>query len=150
MVQINVTTAKTPWHVWLVGALGVLWNGYGAYDYSMSQTQGETYLRAAGMNDAQIAYFQALPTWMTGVWAIGVWAGVLGAILLLARSRFALHAFLASLAGLVVSLVHTYGLAGAASRAAGAQTPLLSAVLLAGCLFFIWYTAKVTKQGVLR
>ena len=33
---------KTPWHLWLVGVVSLLWNGFGGYDFIMSTTQGET------------------------------------------------------------------------------------------------------------
>jgi hypothetical protein len=141
---------KAHWGLRIVGVLGVLWNGYGAYDYTMSYTKGDPHLAAAGMSPAQIAYFHGLPAWVTGVWAIGVWGGVIGGVLLLARSKYALHAFVASLAGLLASLVHTYLLDSAGSKAAGMQMPGFSAMLVAGCLFFVWYAARVTKQGLLR
>ena len=29
---------RTPWHVWLVGVLSLLWNAYGGYDFIMTNT----------------------------------------------------------------------------------------------------------------
>ena len=121
--------ATRPWHLWLVGIVAVLWNAYGAYDYVMTNTQGEAYLRSAGMTDAQITYFNAMPDWMTAVWAIGVWGGVLGSLLLLLRSKWSLHVFLASLAAVVVSVIYTFGLSeGAEAYGMGAarSTPWTS------------------------
>jgi hypothetical protein len=40
-----------------------------------------------------------MPAWMTGVWAIGVWGALAGSVLLLLRSKWAVHVFAASLAG---------------------------------------------------
>ena len=142
--------AKTPAHVPIVGVLSLLWNSYGAYDYAMTQLKGDAYMQAAGMNAVQIAYVHTLPVWNTAAWAMGVWAGVLGSILLLARSRFAVWAFAASLAGLVASLIHTYVVDQAASRAAGAQAPGFSAMLLAVCIGLLFYAARVTRAGHLR
>lgn len=141
---------KTPWHLWTVGALGLLWNAYGGYDYVMSNTQGEAYLRGAGMTDAQIAYFSAMPSWMTAVWAIGVWGAILGAILLLLRSKWALHVFIASCAAFVLSLVYQYGMSNGGEVMGGQATLIMQAVILAGCLFFIWYAWFATKRGLLR
>ena len=31
---MNSMTVKTPWHLWVVGVLALLWNGFGAYDLS--------------------------------------------------------------------------------------------------------------------
>ena len=84
---MHVGGRRTPWHLWLVGALGLLWNAYGGFDYFMSKTRGDAYLQSVGMTPEQIAHLNAMPPWMTAVWAIGVWGALLGAVLLLARAQ---------------------------------------------------------------
>ena len=32
-------SAKAPVHLWVVGLLSLVWNGFGAYDYFMSKTE---------------------------------------------------------------------------------------------------------------
>jgi len=141
--------ARTPWHYWLVAAVAVVWNGFGAYDYICSNTQGDAYLRGMGMTEAQIAYFHAMPTWTMAVWALGVWGAVLGAVLLLFRSRWALHAFVASLVGLVLSLIYAHLLSNG-GEVMGQHRAIMNAVVFAGCIFFVWYAWLMTKRGVLR
>lgn len=141
--------STTPWHLWVVGILSLLWNGYGGYDYTMSQLQGDAYYRASGMTDAQIAYFHAYPTWMIAVWAIGVWGSVLGSILLLARSRWAFHAFVVSLAAVLVSLLYAYVLKPQADAMTG-MTTMMQAVITIACGLFAYYSWAMTKRGVLR
>lgn len=135
-----------PWHFWAVTILGVLWNGFGGYDYTMSHLQGEAYYRQSGMTDAQIAYMAAYPVWMHAVWAIGVWGSVAGALLLLLRSRWAFHAFVASIAGAIGNVVYT----AVAPGGPGVMGLILPLVIVAACLFFIWYAQMMTKRGVLR
>lgn len=149
MTEASSPTAATPWHLWAVGVLGVLWNAYGCYDYTMSQTGGEAYLRSAGMTDPQVAYFNAMPSWMTAVWAIGVWGALTGAILLLLRSKWALHVFAASLAAFVMSLVYTYGMSDG-GELYGQTGLIMNGVILAGCLFFLWCAWFASKRGLLR
>ena len=141
---------KTPWHLWAVGVGSLLWNAYGGYDYVMSNTGGEAYLRSAGMTDAQISYFNAMPGWMTAVWAIGVWGALIGSVLLLMRSKWALHAFIASCAAFVMSLVYTYALSNGGEVMGGQAVMIMQGVILAGCLFFIWYAWFAAKRGMLR
>jgi hypothetical protein len=129
--------------------ISLLWNGYGCFDYLMTNTKGDPYLRQAGMTDAQIAYYHSMPAWMTGVWAIGVWGGALGAILLLARLRWALPVFVISLAAYVASLIYYYLLSSGVG-VMGAQMVVMNVVILAACLFFVWYAWRVTKAGLLR
>lgn len=37
MSTLSPPRRKTPWHVWVVGALALLWNGAGAYTIMMAQ-----------------------------------------------------------------------------------------------------------------
>lgn len=141
--------ASAPWHYWLVTAVAILWNGYGAYDYFMSKTGGDAYLKKMGMTDAQVAHMHAYPAWMTADWAIGVWVGLLGALLLVARTRYAFHVFVVSLAAFLVMLVYTYGLSEGL-KVMGSQGMLFNLIILALCVFFAWYARMMTKRGVLR
>ncbi|MBW8816210.1 MAG: hypothetical protein JF588_22565 [Caulobacterales bacterium] len=146
---VDAPRAGAPWHFWLATLIGLLWNAYGAYDYWMTKTGGDAYLRTSGMNDAQVAQYHSMPAYMTAVWAVGVWGGLLGAILMLARSRWAFHVFLASLAAFLVSLVYAFGLSDEA-KVMGQQMVIVDAVILAGCVFFVWYSRLMGKRGVLR
>ena len=139
---------KAPWHFWLVGLIGLPWNGFGAYDYFMSQSGGGAYLRSLGMTDAQIAYFAAMPAWAISVWAIGVWGALAGTILLLLRRKWALPVYGISFAAFLLSLVYTYALSDGA-RIMG-DGWVMSLVIAAGCIFFIWYAFAMRKRGLLR
>jgi hypothetical protein len=101
-------TTKTPVHLWIVGALAVLWNFVGAYDYLMTQTENEAYM--AKFEPAQLEYFYNFPTWVVAAWAIAVWFGVLGSVLLLVRRRLAEPVLLVSLVAMTVTAVYNYGL----------------------------------------
>lgn len=149
MTATMETPVRRPWHLWAVGIVSLLWNGFGAYDYVSTNLQGDAYMRSMGMTEAQISYFNAMPSWMMGVWAVGVWGGVLGSVLLLLRMKWALHVFVVSLAAFVVSLVYYYGM----SDGAALMTPtmqIMQVVILAACLVFAWYAWTMTKRGLLR
>lgn len=141
--------AKVPWHFWVVGLVGILWNAFGCIDYTMTKIQGEVWLRSMGMTDAQITSFNAMPAWMTAVWAIGVWGAMAGTALLLLRNRLSVPVFLVSLLAYVMSLVYAYGLSDqAATMPEG--TWIMQAVILVGCIFFVWYSRMMAKRGLLR
>lgn len=141
--------AAVPWHLWIVGVLTLLWNGYGAYDFVMSVTQGEAYWRASGMTDAMIAYFNAMPAWMYGPWVAGVWGAVAGSILLLLRSRFAVHAFVLSLLGALGNLI--YGLMNPMPDLPPAMAAMtyMPYVIVLVAAFLAWYAWTMQKKGVL-
>ena len=140
------TTTATPWHLWAVGVLALLWNGFGGYDYVMTQTANAAYL--AQYTPEQRAYFDSFPMWMEAVWAIGVWGGVLGSVLLLMRSKWAFHAFLASLVAFAVSVV--YGQTSGGAAVMGTTGMIFSAVIFLLGLGFVMYSRMMSRKGVLR
>ena len=146
MTDTMKMTTSTPWHLWAVGLVSLLWNGYGGYDYVMTQTNNAAYL--AQYTAEQRAYFDSFPLWMEAVWAIGVWGGVLGAVLLLLRMKWAFHAFLASLIAFAVSVV--YGQVSGGNAGMGATGMIFSAVIFLLGLGFVMYSRLMTRRGVLH
>ena len=138
--------AAAPWHFWVLGVLGFLWACMGGYDYTMSHLQGDAYYRASHMTEAQIAVMNAYPVWMHAVWAFGVWGSVAGTILLLLRMRWAFHAYAISTLGAVGALAYAVIVA----HAKGAMEIGFPVLIIAVCLFFVWYSSAMTKRGVLR
>ena len=145
MTDTTSMTTRTPWHLWVVGVIAVLWNAYGGYDYTMSMTQGATYMAASGMTPDQIAYYDTMPVWMTAVWAIGVWGGVLGSLLLLMRNKLAFPVFAVSFGAFLLSLLYVYGLSDSGKmmgfmmkdgvKVASSMIIIMNVVIAAGCAF---------------
>lgn len=139
---------RTPWHLWVVGILSLLWNAFGGYDYVMTLTRGEAYWRENGMNDAMVAYYNAEPTWMYAPWTMGVWGAILGSVLLLLRSRWAVWAFGVSLIGAVVNVLYTFVLANGMSVLGGMVW--MTVVIVVVAAFLLWYATAMRRRGVLR
>ncbi|WP_292036883.1 MULTISPECIES: hypothetical protein [unclassified Brevundimonas] len=143
--------APTPWHLWLVGVLSLLWNGFGGYDFIQTTTRGEAYMRESGFGDEMIAYYNAMPAWMYAPWTLGVWGAVIGSLLLLARSRFAVHAFGLSLIGAVVSLIYSKMInPPPALPPELAMMQWMPYVITLIAAFLAWYAWTMAKKGVLR
>ena len=146
-----IETVKTPWHLWLMGVLSLLWNGFGAFDFIQTTTRGEAYMRAAGFDDAMVAYYEAMPGWMYVPWTLGVWGAVIGSVMLLLRRRWAVPAFGLSLVGALISLI--YGKLidppppAPPELAAMSWMPIV--ILLIAVLLF-GYAFNMRKRGVLR
>ena len=140
---------KGPWHIWVVGILALLWNGGGAYDYVMTQTNNEAYLNI--LTDAQRAFVDARPIWFDAAWAFGVWGAMVGSLLLLFRSRFAKEAFAVSLIGLAASSVWSYGIADPSGFDVSGLFSLIFSIAIAISLVVLFGYARVmTRKGVLR
>jgi hypothetical protein len=81
--------------------------------------------------------------------AVGVWGGLLGAILLALRMKWAFHVFVLSFAAFALSVIYTYGFTDGAALS-GITGMIMNVVITAGCLFFIWYARLMTQRRVLR
>lgn len=141
--------ASTPWHLWAVGLVSLLWNAYGGYDYTMSHLDPAAYIASAGYGPEVTAWFEAFPTWATAAWAIGVWASVLGSILLLLRSRHATTLFLLSLVGALVSFGYQFT-SDRPAEVAGGAAAIMPVVILIAIAAQWYYARRQAAAGVLR
>ena len=141
---------KTPWHLWLVGVIALLFNAIGAFDYVMSMVQGRgNYMARAGMAPEHIAHYAQMPAWMIAVWTLGVWGAVLGSLLLLLRNRRAFPVFAVSLTAFLVSLIYHYVLTNG-GEILGKQMSITNVVIAILLLVFMWYSRMMARRGVLR
>jgi len=95
------TAAERPWHFVPVGIIALLWHAAGALDYLLTQIDFAPY--TSQVPPEWLVYFDGMPIWVTAAWAIGVWGGLLGALLLVMREHWAPLALAASFAAVLVS-----------------------------------------------
>ena len=94
-----------PWHLWLIGIVGALWSSMGVMSFMLTQMRVEAVM--SRFPPEQRAYFESFPVWVVALWAIGVFGGLIGCLLLLFKNRLAFHFLLASAIGATA-----YNLAG--------------------------------------
>lgn len=63
----------------------------------------------AGFPESHRAIIETRPAWATGAFAIAVFGGVLGCLLLLLRKSAAYYLFIASLLGVIATMIHSVG-----------------------------------------
>ena len=149
----QAVSARTPAHLWIVGILSLLWNCFGAYDYTMTRMRNTDYLSNAmpGVNPtAALAWIDGMPLYAQAGWALGVWLGLLGSILLLMRSRWAVWSFGISFVGAVLSLGYQIALAPPLEGASGPMMTVMPYVIILIAAFLFWYAWTMEKKGVLR
>ena len=146
--QVPETTRKrTPWHLWVVGVIALLWSSMGAFDYLMTQTKNEAYM--GSFTPEQLEFFYGLPYWVVAAWAIAVWGGVLGAVLLLLRRRLAVWVFLASLIAMVLTTIHSYALSNGLEVMGDAFSLIFTAVIFLVALALFLYALAMKKREVI-
>jgi hypothetical protein len=135
---------KTPWHLWVVGILALLWNASGAYTIMMAQAG-----RLADVGPEEAAYYAAQPLWLFILTDIALFSGIAAALALLLRSRTAVWLFALSLA--VIILGDIYDLAAGTSLilVAGNWLILTLVIVLIAILEYI-YAWAMRGRMVLR
>lgn len=142
------TRPRTPWHLWVVGILALLWNVMGAFDYLMTQTKNAAYM--GQFTPEQLEFFYGFPAWVVSAWAIAVWGGVLGSLLLLLRRGLAYGVFLVSFVALAVTTFHNFVLTNGLEAMGGAGTLMFSALIVVVAILLIVYSGAQKKRGVLN
>lgn len=95
---------KPPTWFWIVAALALVWNLLGVFAY-LGQVFATPEMLDA-MTADQRALIENTPAWATGAFAIAVWGGALGCILLLLRKKLSKIVFVVSLIGILVQMYY--------------------------------------------
>jgi hypothetical protein len=147
MADAAVQPAKTPWHLWVVGVVSLLWNSVGAFDFVMTQTKNAAYM--SGFTPAQREYYYGFPFWVVAAWGIAVWGGVLGSLLLLLRKCLAVLLFLSSVISMVLTDIYMFVLSGGREVMGGVGPLVFSAVIFVVGVLLLAYACSMRKRGVL-
>ncbi|MEO9517805.1 MAG: hypothetical protein ABJH45_09610 [Paracoccaceae bacterium] len=125
---------KPHFSFWLIASAGLLWNLMGCLNFTV-QSNPET---VAQMPEIYQLIIAGRPGWATGGFAIGVFGGAVGCILLLLRKKVALSIFVLSLMGIIVTSVFTLSVVG--------LTPSLILSVLVGAAL-LWYASIARRSG---
>jgi hypothetical protein len=123
----NAVKPAVPGWYWIVALLALLWEALGCYAY-LTQIS---------------AVDDVTPVWVSAAFAVAVWVGLLGAILLLMRQKFARAAFAVSLVAVLVQLA---GILFVMKPAPGGQPAALYAVVVIGAVL-LWFADWAAKRG---
>jgi len=146
--RLGAGAAKTPWHLWVIGVIALVWYVLGAATIQLAQL-GMLQDFIPDMKPDEIAYYAAQPAWFRVTTGIATYGSVLGAILLLMRKRPAAPVF--AIAFVLILLNNVSELSNGTSRvyannAAAAVTGVIAVI----ALFMAWYSRTMHKRGVLR
>jgi hypothetical protein len=149
MADTTEPASQTPWHLWVVGILSLLWNAMGAVDFTMTQMKPEVWLKA--YTPEQVAYIQGFPLWSVVAWGVGTWGSFLGSVFLLLRKRLAFHLFAASLVGALFTSLYSFVLSdGIKAMGGGAGMIIFNAIILVITVLLLVYAKNMRRRGVLR
>ncbi len=135
------------WVYWVIAGFGLIWNVMGVLNFLWQMNMTAETL--ATLSDAQRAIIDGRPLWVTVAFAVAVFAGSMGCVLLLLRKSMALAFLVLSLLAVLVSMIPVFGMIGKVNFTTVERimylvaTPALAA-------FLVWYTRRVLAAGKLR
>ena len=130
------TAGGVHWSFWTIAAVALIWNVMGVMNFFMQMNAGVL----AAMPESYRAIIENRPVWVTVAFAVAVFGGTLGCLLLLFKKSFATYLFIASLIGGIVQIIPSIGI-GTAGSTIGIGVFLLVAA------FLIWYSKQAERKG---
>jgi hypothetical protein len=134
---------RPPAWYWAVALLGLLWELFGVAMYLMHVG---VLPNAKEMSDAERSLMEASPMWVTGLFAIGVFAGALGVLGLVLRRRWARPLLLLSL----VAVILQFGgwlLMTDAMAVIGPSVFVMPAIIVAVAILLAWISTTALRRG---
>lgn len=140
---LSSVKSKTPWHVWLVGILTLLWDGSGAYTIMMAQAA-----RLPGLTPDEIAYYAKQPLWFVIVTDFALVTAIAAGVAVLLRSRHAVVLFALSL--IAILQTNAWDLGAETSRVLVSRGALIvTCIIVALAALQLWYAVAMKKRTVL-
>ncbi|MCZ6588967.1 MAG: hypothetical protein O7B24_13580 [Alphaproteobacteria bacterium] len=137
------TVGRVHWSFWAIGAVALIWNAMGVMNFFM-QMNADT---LASFPESQRAIIEGRPTWATAGFAMAVFGGALGCLLLLLRKSAAFYLFVASLLGVIVTSAYTLGMAGSTTDFSPFEIVMIILMPLVVAAFLIWYSKRAGNKG---
>jgi hypothetical protein len=119
----------------------LLWYLLGCANYLFEVT-----LDVASLPADQRAMIEAAPTWMYAAFAVAVWIGLIGAVLLLLRKRLAVPLLAVSLIGVLVQF-SAYFLHPPLREAVDSDMLLIPIIIVALTWTVFWFAYHSNKRG---
>ena len=136
----NETAGGIHWSFWLIGVIALIWNVMGVINFFVQMNPE----MISAYRESERAIIVGRPAWATGGFALAVFGGAIGCILLLFKKSAAYYLFIASLLGGIVTMVHTLGI-GIEFGIGEILGIILMPVAVAA--FLIWYSKITEKKG---
>ena len=135
--------ARVHWSFWAIGAIALLWNVMGIMNL-LWQMNSEN---LAAMPELHRAIAESRPSWATAAFALAVFGGAVGCLLLLLRKRAASSVLIASFVGMIVHMFSYFGITNSAVSFGPSDIILIVVMPIAVAAFLIWYAKLAASKG---
>lgn len=143
---MTATTAleSRPTLFWVIAILALLWNLMGVFAFVMQVNMSPDVL--AALPDAERQLIASQPAWFMFVFAIAVFAGALGSLMLLLKKKFAMPLLVLSLLGVLAQKAYVH-LFSDIYTIMGSGAMVLSILVIVIALFLVWFARMSIAKG---
>ncbi|WP_380872629.1 hypothetical protein ACFB49_35470 [Sphingomonas sp. DBB INV C78] len=138
---------KPPVWFWAVVVCALLWNLMGCLSYLREVTM--TAADLAKLPVAQQELWKSMPGWLFGIFAIAVWVGLLGSIMLALRKRIARPLYIVSLVAAVAQFAWIFTMMPM-FETVGPSGAIFPAIIILIGIFLVWFAGLAIRRGWVR
>ena len=131
---------KIHWSFWVITIFMLIWNIMGCVNFFVQMNPE----MISSYRENEQAIIQGRPLWVTMGFAVAVFGGAIGCVILLLKKSTAVYLFIASLLGVLLATAHTLGVGiefGPGEVFGIVLIPTIVAV------FLIWYSIYAKNKG---
>ena len=128
---------------WVISSIALVWNLMGVFNYLDQAFMTDKILETLP-KEQQILY-QDVPAWVTAAFAIAVFSGTLGSLLLLLKKKNASTFFIISFLGIMGQMSYRL-LIDQSSDSFGPMGIAMPIIIIAFGGYLIWYSRKANEH----
>ncbi|WP_425075433.1 hypothetical protein [Psychroserpens sp. S379A] len=143
----DLPNTKPPVWFWIIAVIALIWNAMGVMQYLAQAYMTDDF--KSQYTAEQLEMINNTPAWATAAFAIAVFAGLLGSLLLILKRRFASTLFSLSLLGIVLQLYHNLIVIDT-MEIIGPIAGIMSGIILIFGILILLFSKMASRKGWLR
>ncbi len=129
---------------WIVSVVALIWNSMGVHGYLSQAYKTSAYTEA--YTTEQLEVMNNLPTWYTALFAIAVFSGAIGCLLLLFRKKVAKLLLVISFIAATIQMLYFLFVADLNGVDFSANT-IMAYIIIVFAGFLVWFSNYAAKKG---
>jgi hypothetical protein len=144
-----MTTPNKPnkWF-WIIAVLALLWNLMGVSRYLMEAYNVESF--RTQFNEDQLALMDGSPSWLTAVFAIAVFSGLIACVALLLKRKLAIILFGISLLFVLIQMISVWVTTNAIEVFGTVDGVVMPMIVIIISIFLYYYSKGASQKGWLN
>ncbi len=145
--NMNEKNTPIPTWFWVAAILALFWNLMGVNAYIGQVTLTPEAL--AAMTQPQQELYNTTPAWVNGAFALSVFGGAIGSLLMLMKNAFASIAFKISLIGIAAQMGHAFFISNA-FEVFGPGIFIMPVMIIVTGILLLWFAKSSADKGWIR